>query len=400
MSYFAHSFALYIFFSTFEKMLSRHYYILCTLLWLLLLCSTSTAQSTTFSAGRWGLEVNYIAGRFLKHGTDHIPTAFSHGIELSYFHKTLGEKPWHRGMGYPEVGVAFTFFSFADHRVFGDAYALMAYAKFYVIRSRVANLYVRIGGGYGLLSRQYDAASNPTNTLISTPINMAIQLRVGLEWKINKYLQLNTAASFNHFSNAGMNLPNFGLNMPSATIGFKVFPHPIQLAYDCQSTTYFRKNEFLWKLSIGIMQLHSFNYTTPVPTATYIAPSILLAYARYINPGNKFYGGLAFEYFPAIRDYLIANDIHTRYGATFDASIPSLVLGDEFILGSMSMFYSAGIYLWKNTAAIAPIYFKIGMNVYVATLHHHRGIKFFFGNNVKAHLNVAQYNEFSIGGTL
>ena len=228
---------------------------------------------------------------------------------------------------------------------------------------------------------------------------MAVMLRLGLDWKLSKYIQLNTAVSFNHFSNSGFNLPNYGLNMPNVAIGIRVFPQPRELSYNCGKTRDFKKNEVMWKLFVGIQQLHSFNSSTPVPTRLYPVPGAMVAYARYINPGNKFYGGLSFEYFPAIRDYLIRNDIHTPYGPTFDASIPSMVLGDEFILGRMSMFYSAGVYLWKNVATITPIYFKVGMSVYVAQIPKHKGIKFFFGNNVKAHTNVAQYNEVNIGGT-
>jgi hypothetical protein len=125
----------------------------------------------------------------------------------------------------------------------------------------------------------------------------------------------------------------------------------------------------------------------------------MIAYARYINPGNKFYGGLSFEYFPSVRDYIIMNDIHTKYGATFEASIPSVVLGNEFMLGRVGMFYSAGVYLWKSTPTVTPVYFKVGANVYLAEIPKRKGTKFFVGNNVKAHINVAQYNEFSVGGT-
>jgi hypothetical protein len=92
-------------------------------------------------------------------------------------------------------------------------------------------------------------------------------------------------------------------------------------------------------------------------------------------------------------------DVHTRYSPTFEASIPSAIVGNELRLGRLSMFYSVGAYLWKNTAAITPVYFKLGMNLYLAEIKKRPGTTFFFGNNVKAHTNVAQYNEFSVGGT-
>ena len=352
-----------------------------------------------FRSGKWGLEVNYMTGQFLKHGVGYVPPLPSQGIEVNYFMKTLGEKPWHKGMNFPEIGATLTFYYFTDNKVFGDAISLMAFGKFFMVRSRVADFYMRIGGGYGYLTKVYNSVTNPVNELISTHINLAVQLRMGLDWKITPYLQLNTAISFNHFSNSAMQLPNYGLNIPSGTIGLRFFPQLKELGYNCERATNFKKNEIMWKYSIGIEQLHSFVYNITPPTRKYPVPGGMIAYARYINEGIKFYGGLSFEYFPAIHDYLIANDIHTRYGPTFDAAIPSVLVGNEFRLGRLSMFYSAGAYLWKNTAAITPVYFKLGINLYLAEIKKRKGTTFFFGNNVKAHTNVAQYNEFSIGGT-
>jgi len=356
-------------------------------------------KNKLFRTGKWGIEVNYTAGQILKHGVDSIPNRPSHGIEIDYFMRTLGEKPWHRGMNYPEIGGAFTFYYFADNKAFGDAISLMAYGKFFMVRSRYVNFYTRIGGGYGVLTRRYNSVTNPADDLISTTVNLSVQLRIGLDWKINEWLQLNTAISFNHFSNSGMDLPNYGINIPGATIGIRVFPQPRELGYNCDHKKDFKKNEIIWKYSIGIQQLHSFVYNITPSTRKYPVPGGMIAYARYINYNIKFYGGLSFEYFPAIRDYLVYNDIHTRYSPTFESAIPSAILGNEFILGRLSMFYSAGAYLWKNTAAITPLYFKVGMNLYLAEIRKRKGTTFFFGNNVKAHLNVAQYNEFSVGGT-
>jgi hypothetical protein len=347
----------------------------------------------TFKSGKWGIEVNSLTGRFLKHGTDMVPTKLSEGVEVNYFMKTLGEKPWQKPMNFPEIGATLSFFYFADNKIFGDAVSAMVFGKFFMVRSRVADFYMRIAGGYGYLTQRYNSETNPVNTLISTPVNLAIQLRMGLDWKIDKYIQLNTAISFNHFSNSAMVLPNYGLNMPNVSLGLRIFPHPIEIGYNCDHDKSFKKNEVIWKYSIGVMQLHNFN------TRKYPVPGGMIAYARYINYGIKFYGGLSFEYFPAIHDYLVYNDIHTHYGATFNAAIPSAIVGNEFVLGRVSMFYSAGAYLYKNTATITPIYFKVGMNVYFAILKKPKGVQFFFGNNVKAHTNVAQYNEYSVGGT-
>ena len=135
------------------------------------------AQEGSFRAGKWGLEANYMSGRFLNHGAKYNPAAFSHGVEVGYFKKTLGEKAWHKGMNFPEVGVTFTFFAFADKQEFGDAVSVMPTVKFSLVRSKVVNLYLKLGSGYGYITRRYDAVENPNNSLISSHINMAVMAR-------------------------------------------------------------------------------------------------------------------------------------------------------------------------------------------------------------------------------
>ena len=397
----------FIRFDTMLKELRLHYSLLFIVLLTGILCPEYTsAQKDTkpntdglFRSGKWGIEINYMTGQFLKHGVSYVPPLPSQGLEVNYFMRTLGEKPWHKAMNYPEIGGTLTFYYFTDNKVFGDAISLMAFGKFFMVRSRIADFYMRVGGGYGYLTRRYNSVTDSVNKLISTPINLAVQLRMGLDWKITPYLQLNTAISFNHFSNSAMQLPNYGLNIPSGTIGIRIFPQTKELGYNCERDKNFKKNEIMWKYSIGIEQLHSFVYNIIPPTRKYPVPGGMIAYARYINPGIKFYGGLSFEYFPSIHDYLITNDVHTQYGPTFSAAAPSVILGNELILGRLSLFYSLGIYMWENTAAITPVYFKLGMNFYIAEIKKRKGTTFFFGNNVKAHLEVAQYNEFSVGGT-
>lgn len=370
-----------------------------TALFVLGMCHGAFAQTYGFMAGKWGLEAQYIGGRFLNHGAKYNPADPSHGFEVAYFKKTLGEKPWHRGMNFPEVGAAFTYFAFADRQVFGNAVSFMGTAKFFLVRSKVVNLYVKMGSGYGFLTRRYDAAENPNNSLISSPINMAVMLRAGLEWKLSKHVHFNTAVSFHHFSNSGAHLPNIGLNMPNVTLGLKVFPRVQELNYNCEKPTGFKRNELIWKISIGIQQLHKVADNVPVSKRKYPVPGGMLAYARYINPGNKVYMGLSVEHFPAVKEYITSNHITPKHSLAFESTVPSVVVGDEFVFGWVSMFYSAGVYLWRNTATVSPVYFKAGMNLYFVTVPKKRGIRFFFGNNVKAHTNVAQYNDLNIGGT-
>ena len=210
--------------------------------------------SPTFKSGKWGLEADYLTGKILRHTPKikHVPSELTQGFQIDYYMKTLGEKPWHKPLNFPEVGATFLFLRFGENKVFGDAIALMGYAKFFIYRSKVVDFYTRVGAGYGIITKKYDYLTNPTNNVISTTINMAVQIRMGMDWKINQYIQLNTAFCFDHFSNAAANLPNYGANLLLGTVGLKIIPKPIDMSYDCHKTTNFKKNEVIWQYTLGI----------------------------------------------------------------------------------------------------------------------------------------------------
>jgi hypothetical protein len=367
-----------------------------TLLLTLAVTSAYAQTAGTFRSGKWGIEADYLIGTAIKHSKkiNHVPAELSHGVEIAYFRKTLGEKPWHRPLNFPEVGGVFTYYHLGENSVFGDAYSIMGFAKFFIARTKVVDFYVRLGAGFSVMTRKYDYISNPTNNIISTTINNAIQIRLGMDWKVNPYLQLVTAFSFNHYSNSSFKLPNYGLNMVAGTVGFKVYPQPREMSYNCTKNKDYNKNEIIWKYSLGVQETFGFNGPKyPVHVGT-------ICYARYTSPANKLYAGLSFEYFRAVHDWLKFNDIPTRYSYDFESSVASVIIGDEIQMGHIGMFYSGGVYLWKNWATTAgPIYFKVGTNVYFAQFGKRKVIKFFGGTNVKAHTSVAQYWEFSAGGT-
>lgn len=348
----------------------------------------------TIKAGKWGFEADYLFGKIFKHTkpVNHVPKELSQGFQVDFFMKTYGNKPWQKPLNFPEIGGTLLFIRFGENKVFGDVIALMGYAKFYMYRSSVVDLYTRIGAGYGYMTRKYDYLTNPTNNLISTAINLSVQIKIGMEWKVEPHVLLTTAFSFNHFSNSATNLPNYGANLLMGSFGIRAIPVVRDQTYNCERAKDFKKNEIMWMYTLGIQETYGFNGPKyPIHSGT-------VAYARYTSPGNKLFAGLSYEYLRSVHDFVVYNDILTKHGADFESSAASVVLGDEILVGRVGMHYSAGVYLWKNMSTYTPIYFKLGANVYFAQFGKRQRFKFFVGNYVKAHTSIAQANEFSLGG--
>ncbi|MFN8309470.1 MAG: acyloxyacyl hydrolase [Chitinophagales bacterium] len=347
----------------------------------------------SFRTGKWGIETNYQIGPIIKHSKKikEVPKELSQGFEVSYFRKSLGEKPWMKPLNFPEYGVNFNYFHFGEAAVFGQAFSLMGYAKFYIVRSKVANLYARIGGGLGYVTKYYNYETNPRNNILSGPINMAVQIRLGLEWKLHPQVLLNTAFTFSHFSNSSAKQPNYGINITAATVGLKVFPKVSPVSYNCVKEMPKKKNEVIIKYSLGLQETYGFN--GPI-SFTQVGT---VCYARYTSFGNKFFGGLTMEYYPVVRNFLVYNEIADKKTAVRKSFTGSVILGDEILLGRFGMFYGLGIYLFKTPATLTPVYFKVGGNLYYARFGKDQRYKMFVGMNVKSHLSVAQYWEVSTG---
>lgn len=354
-------------------------------------CTSLLAQEV--SVGKWAVEGNYQVCSFIKHSSkiNSVPKSVSHALELNVSQKTFGEKPWHKGLNFPEIGFAFNYYHFGDNTIFGDAYAITPFVKFYLFRSKVANAYARLGYGFGFLTKHYDYLNNPSNNIVGSAVNMAFSFRLGLEWKVSKHVLLNTAFTFTHFSNGSAKLPNYGINLAVATVGIKVYPHIRSYTYNCAKIRPKKRDEIILRYGLGIHQKNGFN------GPTYFAHVASIAYARYTGVANKVYAGVAFEYIPSITDFLYSNDLMSKREAKRNAFITSLFWGDEILIGRVGCFVGLGVYIPPSKLMTKPVYFKTGCNYYLAEFGKRKGFKCFVGMNVKSHTSVAQYWEVATG---
>lgn len=355
----------------------------------------AAADSSAYEmkGGKWGFELNYQTGPVLRHSKKikEVPRDWTQGFELDYFRRSLGQKPWMKSLNYPEYGIALNYWHIGNPAVFGDAVSLMGYAKFFVVRSKVVNAYVRLGGGLGVVTKYYDYTDNPRNNILGGPLNMAVQLRVGLDWKIHPQVQLVTAGTFSHFSNASAKLPNYGMNIASLTVGIKYYPKLTTLSYNYSRQKHKHPNEVMIKYGFGLHEAYGIGGSM---SAAHVVTAV---YARYTSYGNKVFGGVCMEYFPSVRNYLVFNESTDKKSAVRKSFNGSVYFGDELMLGRVGMFFGMGVYFVRSMATASQVYFKVGGNYYYAQFGKDKQYKLFVGMNVKSHLSIAQYWEVATG---
>lgn len=345
------------------------------------------------NVGKWNIEGNYQVCSFIKHTAkiNNVPKGLTHSFELAASRKTFGEKPWHKALNFPETGFSFTYYHFGDNKIFGDAYALTHFVKFYLFRTKVVNSYARIGVGLGFLTRHYDYISNPNNNIVGSTVNLTFSFRLGFEWKLSKQVLLNTAFTFAHFSNGSAKLPNYGINLAMGTVGLKVYPRLGTYNYNCTKVRPKKHDEVIVRYGLGLYQKNGLN------GPTYFAHVASIAYARYTSTANKVFAGVALEYFPGLSDFLYVNDLTSKKDAKKSSFVTSLFWGDEVLVGRIGYFIGLGVYVPGSKIMTKPIYFKTGCNYYLAEFGKRKGFKCFVGMNVKSHTSVAQYWEVATG---
>jgi len=353
----------------------------------------SKADERFGAIGQYSLETSYHFGRIIPHNSKFKAPVhdFTHTFELSFYKQTLGEKAWQRKLHYPELGGSFSLSYNGDQKVFGNAYFLMAVAKFWIVRSRYIDFYVRAGSGLAFTPTHFNIKTNPENNAIGSLINSVDQLRLGVDFKMDEHVQVSWAGTFTHYSNAGIQKPNLGVNVPALAVSVRYFFKTSKdLKYNRSKVPKpEKKNEVMIKFGLAVSEGNTYNGPK---FPTYIAT---VNYARYTSVANKVLAGASFEFSQGAYDGIVYYESPTKYSPTVMAMNASLFVGDEILLGKVGLFFVAGGYVF-NPRKETPVYVKLGFNYYFVQTKNSR-TKFFIGSNLKTHFLVAQFYEASLG---
>lgn len=370
----------------------RHY--LLTLIFSLCCLIVFSQDSRLGKIGQHSIEADYLFGRILKHNKkfEPTPTQFTHGFEVSWYKQTLGEKAWQRKLKYPELGATFLFFRHGDNEVFGNAYLLMGVAKFWIVRNRFVDFYVRAGSGIAIVPRHFDLIDNPKNKAIGSTLNSSAQLKLGIDIKPVNNFHIITGVCFTHYSNSAVQLPNLGVNTPAVFFGVRYFPVTNnKFSYNrAKWNKPDKKNEVMLKFGLGFREKQTYN------GPKYPLYSFTANYARYTSIVNKVLAGVTLDWDQAEYEYVVIQEIETKYKRGASGLRFSMFVGDEVLIGRIGLYFIAGFDLFPIVKPYFP-YTKIGANYYFISVGKKKYTKFFIGTNLKSNLFVAQYYEMATG---
>lgn len=144
-------------------------------------------------------------------------------FEFSVQQATTGRKIWQERANYPAVGITFLYSNLGGFKEVGEVYAAYPYLSFNCLKSQKNQLNLKIGIGLGILTKHFDAKTNPRNTFIASYANAAINLSAEYNRFITDRLSLAAFVGFTHFSNGARKAPNKGINVVHAGVNAKYF---------------------------------------------------------------------------------------------------------------------------------------------------------------------------------
>jgi hypothetical protein len=145
-------------------------------------------------------------------------------FEISVSQMTYGRLKWERNFNYPIIGMTFFYSGLGYNPSLGQAFALMPYINFPLVKNKNLTLGFRFALGLGYLTQRFDRLTNYKNLAIGSHFNAAINLMLEARYRINYFLTVTGGISLQHFSNGSLKLPNYGINVPLVNVGIAYRP--------------------------------------------------------------------------------------------------------------------------------------------------------------------------------
>lgn len=314
----------------------------------------------------------------------HLPS-----FEFSLARSTYGKNHWETLYNYPVTGLTYWNAWLGEPEVMGKAHALMPYIAFPLVKKDKSELDFRLSAGLGYLTKHFDRLENYKYIAIGSHLNAAINLMLEYRWKPVSHLQLSGGIQLMHFSNGSMKTPNFGLNIPSVSLGaalrlnkenpfIKRAIRPDLKMYEFDGHDYI---EVRVSSGIGMKDI------SEVSDKRYKVLTGSVAALKSLSDKGKAGIGIDFSYDGSDLHYLKIRGVETSNNLKLVK--PGISLMYEVVLSRLSFplglgYYTGGAYYEGNT------YFKLGMNYIIVR-------NLFMSINLKTRYAKADHLTFGIG---
>lgn len=359
------------------------------------------------------LEAGMYAGAAVRNYPDfpelHGPALLGY---LKYGKKLNGRQPWHQHYRYPFFGVHLTGGSLGNDAVLGHMAGATVEFGFPVKLSNKFTYSTLLGMGASWFSDPYDETKNPENFIIGSSLTFFATAAASLSYTLHPSYELILSGILMHSSNAHFQLPNVGLNLPAAGLGFryKFGATPPAPALN-DSIVYDKKLRLNLRVALGYNEQGDSQGPVNGPKYPIFLGSVFTT--LNVSPVNKIKGGIEVWYNTGVYDYIISQEFYEEKETKRSFAV-ALMFGHEFLLGHWGVVTDAGIYLYNKFyqdrfELVEDQSFKeelktyiparIGFQYYLKDATQKQKNNLFMGVYIKSNMGQADFLETSLGYT-
>ena len=310
-------------------------------------------------------------------------------FEFSVARATYGKQQWESFYNYPVTGITY-WNAWLGHPDLGQAHAIFPFIRFPWLKTDKNELNFRLGAGMAYLTKKFDRLENYKYIAIGSHLNAAINLMLEYRWKPFSYLQLSTGVQLMHFSNGATKTPNYGLNIPSLSVGAafrlnkensfikrRIRPDLTRFEFDGR--------EFL---EIKLGTTFAIKETGDTDGERYNIYSGFLSATRSLGFKNKL--GLCLDLsWDGSDAILVARSNSDPYPAS-QLTKPGISAAYELVLSRMSFAFNLGFYLGGKDKSEGLSYYKAGIHYLISR-------NMFANLTLKTHFARADYVGIGLG---
>ena len=300
------------------------------------------------------------------------------GIELSRSWQRNDRRSWDLCHCMPQQAITLAYYNY-DNGILGESVHL-AYSlePWYKINDKVFFSFLGAAGP-SYLTSPYDPVKNPTNMSYSVHWNGYLSLGAGAWFRLSNKWWFNTSFHYQHVSNGGLQLPNKGINWPTAGISISYRPEPSELVSFKQLAGIDWKNTTL-RWDVGFFATGKRVPVSNGNSVRFLVAGMTVQAAKRVGKINNLTLGMEANMDNALKQKI------QEAGLTCDSWRAGLLVGHEFILGKFLFSQRLGIYMYSPSPYFDRIYHRWGLTM---RFNDHWSL----GINLMAHRQVADYTD-------
>ena len=312
--------------------------------------------------------------------------------------QTTGEHLWEQLCNYPTWGISINALDFFNSTEIGIPIAVQGFINAPIFRYNRFALNYELGFGITFNWKSFNPISNKYNVAIGAGEAFMSDAGINVSYELTNNIDLVGGASFSHFSNGAIKLPNFGINAiaPKVSLKYNFYERP--KFYKRKLPKFIPKNEWIFSAFAGIKNIiyDSLNVSASEKYKGAFFPiyGVSALFNKQISYNSKIGFGMTVNYNEAINAQVAVDngkivDIDGKFINAFQVSIyPSYeICADRISVVLQPAFYI----IRKTTKNQSPVFHQRIM------IKYHITDQIFAGITLRDYSMHADFVEWTLG---